>query len=148
MNNLDIVKAQFKKDNFANKFRIVLDDLKENSIKMHMILDSSTLNLFGRPHGGAIYALADAAFSIIGNNNNNLSVALESSINYHASPDPGKNLIVEGKELCGSTKIGSYLFDIFTEEGGQRKSIATMMSTLYKTGKPIVEEQADEAEEQ
>lgn len=147
MNNLDIIKAQFKKDNFANKFRIVLDDLKENSIKMHMILDSSTLNMFGRPHGGAIYALADAAFSIIGNNNNNLSVAVESSISYHSSPDPGKNLIVEGKEIAGSTKIGTYLFNIFTEEGGQRMPIATMKSTLYKTGKPIQEEQVEEAQE-
>jgi uncharacterized protein (TIGR00369 family) len=147
MNNLEIVKAQFKKDNFANKFRIVLDDLKEKSIKMHLNLDPSTLNLFGRPHGGAIYALADSAFSVLANNNNNLSVAIECSISYHNSPDPGKTLHVEGKEIAGSMKIGTYLFDLYTEEGSQRKPIATMKSTLYRTGKPIQEQQAGEAEE-
>ena len=148
MNNLDIVKAQFKKDNFANKFRIVLDDLKENSIKMHMILDSSTLNLFGRPHGGAIYALADSAFSVIANNNNNLSVAIECSISYHNSPDPGKNLIVEGKEISGSNKIGTFLFELYTEDAGKHKAIATMKCTVYRTGKPIKEEPQEETEEQ
>nr|MDO8113925.1 hotdog fold thioesterase [Candidatus Sigynarchaeota archaeon] len=140
MNSFDIVREQFKKDNFANKFRIVLDDLKENEVKMHMILDSSTLNLFSRPHGGAIYALADAAFSVIGNNSNILSVALECSISYHASPDPGQNLYVEGKEVSGSNKIGTYLFTLYTLEGGKQKLIATMKSTLYKTGKPIKEQ--------
>ncbi|MBN2151963.1 MAG: PaaI family thioesterase [Candidatus Lokiarchaeota archaeon] len=139
MNSLDIIKEQFKRDNFANKFKIVLDDVTETTVKAHMVLDLSSLNLFGRPHGGAIYALADAAFSVIGNNNNNLSVAVESSISYHSSPDPGKTLHVEGRELSGSSKIGHYIFDIYVDDGGKKKSVATMTSVLYKTGKPIRE---------
>jgi acyl-CoA thioesterase len=140
MNSLEIIRDQFKKDAFANKFRIVLDDLTETTVKAHMVLDLSSLNLFGRPHGGAIYALADAAFSVIGNNANNLSVAVECNISYHYSPDPGKTLYVEGRELSGSSKIGHYVFDLYVDEGGKRKPVATMTSVLYKTGKPIKEE--------
>jgi uncharacterized protein (TIGR00369 family) len=140
MTNLDIIKEQFKRDSFANKFRIVLDEVTETTVKAHMVLDLSSLNLFGRPHGGAIYALADAAFSVIGNNNNNVSVAVECSISYHYSPDPGKTLHVEGRELFGSSKIGHYIFDLYIDEAGKRKPVATMTSVLYKTGKPIKEE--------
>ncbi len=137
--NIASIKQLFTKDSFANKFRVVIDDLTETTVKAHMVLDLSSLNFFGRPHGGAIYALADAAFSVIGNNNNNLSVAVECNISYHYSPDPGKTLYVEGRELSGSSKIGHYIFDIYVEEGGKKKSVATMTSVLYKTGKPIKE---------
>jgi uncharacterized protein (TIGR00369 family) len=140
MNNIDIIKDQFKHDNFAGKFKIVLDDLTDTTVKAHMVLDLSSLNFFGRPHGGAIYALADAAFSVIGNNSNNISVAVECNISYHNSPDPGKTLHVEGREISGSSKIGHYIFELYIEEGGKRKPVATMTSVLYKTGKPIKEE--------
>ncbi|NMC03980.1 MAG: hotdog fold thioesterase [Candidatus Lokiarchaeota archaeon] len=136
---LNLIRQKFSKDNFANKFKIVLDEVTETTVKAHMVLDLSSLNLFGRPHGGAIYALADAAFSVIGNNNNNLSVAVECNISYFNSPDPGKTLHVEGRELSGSSKIGHYVFDLYVEEGGKRKPIAAMTSVLYKTGKPIKE---------
>jgi uncharacterized protein (TIGR00369 family) len=142
--NIASIKQLFTKDSFANKFRIVIDDLTETTVKAHMVLDLSSLNFFGRPHGGAIYALADAAFSVIGNNNNNLSVAVECNISYHYSPDPGKTLYVEGRELSGSSKIGHYIFELYVDEGGKRKSVATMTSVLYKTGKSIKEEPKQE----
>ena len=136
---LTVIKEQFKNDNYANKFGIKLDELTHESVKMHMELTDEMNNLFSRPHGGAIYALADAAFSVVGNNRNNLSVALDCSISYHSSPDPGKILYVEGKLVEQSRKVGSYLFDLYTKENGQQKRVATMKSVLYRTGKAIDE---------
>ena len=136
-NPLNIIKEQFKKDNYAKKFGIVLDSLSERSVKMHMELTDEMNNLFARPHGGAIYALADAAFSVVGNNRNNLSVALDCSISYHASPDPGKILYVEGELVEQSRRIGTYLFNLYTQENGVNQRVATMKSVLYRTGKPI-----------
>ncbi len=136
--NLEIVRKQFENDKFAKRFGIVLDDLQPTMIKMHMLLKEEMNNLYDRPHGGAIYALADAAFSIIGNNQNNLSVALECSITYHASPDPGSVLRVEGNLIDQSRRIGTYLFELYVENGNnERKRIATMKSLLYRTGKAI-----------
>ncbi|MHA1368592.1 MAG: PaaI family thioesterase [Promethearchaeota archaeon] len=137
--NLEIVKEKFENDKFAKMFGIVLDELTEKTVKMHLILKPEHCNFYGRPHGGAIYALADAAFSVIGNNQNIISVALDSSISYHYSPEPGSTLHVEGHEITGSRKIGSYLFSVYTMVGTEKKLVATMKSTLYKTGKPIVE---------
>jgi len=36
MNNLEIIKDKFKKDSYAKEFGVVLDELTEDSIKMHM----------------------------------------------------------------------------------------------------------------
>ena len=136
MNKLDVITKKFKNDNYAKNYGIILDDLKENTIKMHMQLKPEMNNFNGRPHGGAIYGLADVAFSLIGNNQNNISVALDCTINYHASPKSDDVLYVEGKLIKQTRKIGTYIFDLYTETEGIRTIIATMLSTLYRTGKP------------
>ena len=95
------------------------------------------LNLFKRPHGGAIYSLADAAFSVLGNNTNNLSVALDCSITYHATPDSGTILIVEGETLSATRRTVAILFNVYMEKEGTRALVATMKGVGYRTGKPI-----------
>ena len=60
--HLEIVKKQFDGDSYAKSLGIVLDKLTDDAIQMHMELREDMLNLFKRPHGGAIYSLADAAF--------------------------------------------------------------------------------------
>jgi len=134
LDNLEIVREQFKSDAYANHFGIVLDALTNDTIQMHMQLKPEMNNLFARPHGGAIYALADAAFSVIANNANNLSVALDCSITYHNSPEPGEILTVHGELITGTKRTGSYLFKIKDSKG---ILVATMKSIVYRTGKPI-----------
>jgi acyl-CoA thioesterase len=137
MDKLEVIKDKFKNDNFAMNLDVKLDDLTENYVKMHMILKSDMNNFYGRPHGGAIYTLADAAFSVIGNNQNIISVALDCTITYHASPNPGEILYVEGKLLKSTRKISTFIFTLYTLNGGEQNLIATMLSTLYRTGRAI-----------
>jgi acyl-CoA thioesterase len=135
--HLEIVKKLFQSDNYANFLGIVLDELTDDTIKMHMQVREDMLNWFNRPHGGAIYALADAAFSVLGNNTNNLSVGLGCSITYHESPDSGTILIVEGEILSTTGRTVACLFKVYMEKEGMRTLVATMLSVGYRTGKPI-----------
>ena len=135
--HLELVRERFKQDPYAQSLGITLDELTEDTIQMRMKLREEMLNWFNRPHGGAIYSLADAAFSVLGNNRNNLGVALDCSITFHASPDPGENLIVRGEALSTTERTGAYLFKVYMEKEGTRKLIATMKSLSYRTGRPI-----------
>ena len=135
--HLELVRKRFERDTYANSFGIVLDDLTDDTIQMHMQLREDMLNWFNRPHGGAIYSLADAAFSVLGNNSNNLGVALDCSITFSASPDPGTILIVEGETLSTTGRTAAYLFKVYMEKEGTRTLVATMKSVSYRTGKPI-----------
>ena len=135
--HLELARERFEKDSYAKSLGIVLDELTADAIQMHMPLREDMLNWFKRPHGGAIYSLADAAFSVLGNNINNLAVALDCSITFHASPDPGTNLVVRGETLSTTERTGAYLFKVYMEKEGTRKLIATMKSLSYRTGKPI-----------
>jgi acyl-CoA thioesterase len=135
--HLEVIKRQFERDRYAQSLGIVLDKLTDDAIQMHMELTDDMLNLFKRPHGGAIYSLADAAFSVLGNNKNNLSLALDCSITYHESPAPEGTLIVEGETLSTSRRTAVFLFKVYTEKGATRTLVATMKSVSYRTGKPI-----------
>lgn len=135
--HLELVRKRFEQDQFARSLGIVLDELTHESIRMHLKLREDMHNWMNRPHGGAIYALADAAFSVLGNNSNNISVALDCSITYHASPDPGTILSVEGETIATTRKTASYLFKVFMQNSGPATLVATMKSLLYRTGKPI-----------
>lgn len=135
--HLELVRKRFEQDNYAKTLGIVLDILTDDTIQMHMQLRENMLNWFNRPHGGAIYSLADAAFSVLGNNNNNLAVALDCSITFHTSPDPGTMLMVNGQILSTATRTAAFLFKIYMEKEGTRTLVATMKSVSYRTGKPI-----------
>jgi acyl-CoA thioesterase len=141
--HLEVVQKGFPGDNFATGLGIVLEELTEDTVRMSMDVRADMLNWFGRPHGGAVYTLADAAFSVLGNNRNNLSVALDCSITYHASAEVGERLVVEGETLALTGRTGCYLFRVHAEPGGEeqaqpdRRLIATMKSVVYRTGRPI-----------
>ena len=135
--HLELVRKRFEHDNYAKSLGIVLDVLTDDTIQMHMQLREDMLNLFNRPHGGAIYSLADAAFSVLGNNNNNLAVALDCSITFHTSPDPGTMLMIDGQILSAARRTAAFLFKIYMEKEGTRTLVATMKSVSYQTGKPI-----------
>jgi uncharacterized protein (TIGR00369 family) len=135
--DIELVKRCFSEDNYARSLGIVPDSLTENAIEMHMELREEMLNLFQRFHGGAIYSLADAAFSVPGNNSNNLAVALDCSITYHASPEAGTTLVVLGETLSTTARTGAYLFRVFMEKDGGRSLISTMKSVSSRTGKPL-----------
>ena len=135
--HLEIVMKQFERDKYSKSIGIVLDKLTDDTIQMHMQLREDMLNMYDRPHGGIIYALADVAFSVLGNNKNNLSVGLDCSITYHTSPDPGTVLIVQGEILSNSRRTAAFIFNVYAEKEGERKLVATMKSVSYRTGKPI-----------
>ncbi len=134
---LKIVSEKFSNDSFARSQGIVLDSLTAEEIKMHMPLSVDSLNLYDRPHGGVIYGLADAAFSVLANNADNISVALDCTITYHNSPDPGQVLHVHGHTLSVTKRVGSYLFHVYTEGSAGKTPIATMKGTAFRTGRPV-----------
>ena len=136
---LDIIIEVFSRDRYASSLGIVLDDLTPTTIRMHMQLRDDMLNLFNHPHGGAIYSLADVAFSVLGNSANNISVALECSITYHASPPVDALLIVEGEMLAKTRKTASYLLKVSAVLETGNLHVATMKGLVYQTGKPIQE---------
>jgi len=100
-----------------------------------MIYDPSAMNnIYDRAHGGAIFGLIDEAFEAACQTEGTIAVALNVNVTYVSSPQAGKRLRAEARQVSRTKKTAS--FDIkVSEKDGQL--IATCQALAYHTGKPI-----------
>ena len=77
-----VVSHLMKNDLFSQWLGIDVLDIKEGYSKIKMKVRKEMINGFGIVHGGIAFSLADSAFAFACNNRNNLSVALDTSINF------------------------------------------------------------------
>jgi acyl-CoA thioesterase len=116
-------------DNFAKFMGIKLESLKPGYARLSMTFTKEMLNFHGIIHGGAIFALADAAFAASSNSHGITSIALNMNINFLSAVQPGQKLIAEGSEEKAARKIGVYRITVKNVEG---ELIAVAEGVVYR----------------
>lgn len=112
-----------------------LMELEDDFSAVEMIHEPARMdNLFGRMHGGAIFALIDEAFETVCQTDGTVTVALNVNVSYVASPEPGARLRAEARQVSRTKKTATYDIRV-SDEGGQL--IATCQALAYRTGKPL-----------
>jgi len=91
-------------------------------------------NIFGMAHGGAIYSLLDEAFQTAGNSHGTLAVALNMSVTYINSPEPGALLLAEARQVCLTRKTATYTITVIDEKD---RVIATCQALAYRKDRPL-----------
>ncbi len=86
-------------------------------------------------HGGIAFSLADSAFAFACNNRNNLSVALDTSINFIKPVHAGDELIAEAKEIHNGRSTGLYQVTITNQKD---HTVAIFKGTCFRTNKNLV----------
>jgi acyl-CoA thioesterase len=130
----EAIFRQVAQEPFAKKFNLKLIDLDEGYSKVSMVFTSDMDNMFGKAHGGAIFALIDEAFETASNSHGTIAVALNMNIGYLASPSSGATLTAEAKEINRTNKTAVY--DIKVVEGESRL-LASCQALVYRLNKPL-----------
>jgi len=130
----EAIFRQVEQEPFANKFNLKLIDLDEGYSKVEMVFTPDMENIFGKAHGGALFALIDEAFETAGNSHGTVAVALNMNISYLASPSTGATLTAEAKEINRTNKTAVY--DIKVVEGESRL-LASCQALVYRLDKPL-----------
>jgi len=73
---------QVAREPFAKKFDLKLVDLDNGYSKVSMVFTPDMENMFGKAHGGALFALIDEAFETASNSHGTMAVALNMNIGY------------------------------------------------------------------
>ncbi|VEN74542.1 Thioesterase [Candidatus Desulfarcum epimagneticum] len=89
-------------------------------------------NIYGRAHGGAVFALIDEAFETASQTDGTVAVALNVNVTYVAAPGAGDRLRAEARMASRTRKTS--LFDI-TVTDGDGALIARCAALAYRTGK-------------
>jgi acyl-CoA thioesterase len=130
-----VIEHMLQHDRFSQWLGISVIEITEGYSKIKMIVREEMLNGFGIVHGGIAFSLADSAFAFACNNRNNLSVALDTSINFIKPVHPGDELIAEAKELHNGRSTGLYHISIYNQND---HLVAQFKGTCYRTGKPLI----------
>jgi acyl-CoA thioesterase len=131
----DVVAKMMRDDLFSQWLGIEVLEIKEGYSKIKMTLRDEMINGFGIIHGGIAFSLADSAFAFACNNRNNLSVALDTSINFTKATKPGDELTAEAKEIHNGRSTGLYHITITNQSGEQ---VAHFKGTCFRTGKTLI----------
>ena len=130
-----VVSHLMKNDLFSQWLGIDVLDIKEGYSKIKMKVRKEMINGFGIVHGGIAFSLADSAFAFACNNRNNLSVALDTSINFTKPVHVSDVLTAEAKEIHNGKSTGLYHISI-TNQGGH--VVAIFKGTCFRTGKNLI----------
>ncbi|HWR90257.1 MAG TPA: PaaI family thioesterase [Dissulfurispiraceae bacterium] len=125
---MDDLQRFVASDALAGHLGIEILNYAKGSAKARMDVKDFHLNSAGTVHGGSIFALADAVFSVASNSHGTLAMAINVSISYFKAVRGG-TLYAEGKEVSLNPKLATYLIRVEDQEGAL---IALFQGTVYR----------------
>lgn len=125
---MDTVKKFVEADRFAKHLGVEMLEFSPGRATARMPIRDHHLNSAGTVHGGAIFSLADAVFSVASNSHGTLAMAINVSISFFKAARSG-TLHAEGREISINPKLATYLIDIKDEAGN---AIALFQGTVYR----------------
>jgi len=129
------IEQAVEKEPFAQALSIKLVTLEFGHSVVEMAYAPSTMaNIYGRAHGGAIFALIDEAFETAGQTDGTIAVALNVNVTYVSSPEDGTRLRAEARLVSQTKRTANYDIRVTDSDG---TLIATCQALAYRTGKPI-----------
>src|SRR5690348_12300066 len=127
-----VVNHLMENDLFSQWLGIEVLEVSEGYSKIKMTVRKEMINGFGIVHGGIAFSLSDSAFAFACNNRNNLSVALDTSINFIKPVHVGDELTAEAVEQHNGRSTGLYYISITNQKG---HVVALFKGTCYRTNK-------------
>src|ERR1035438_153645 len=131
----DVVDQMLKDDLFSQWLGIQIVDIREGFSKIKMTVRSEMMNGLGIVHGGIAFSMADSAFAFACNNRNNLSVALDTSINFMKPVHVDDELVAEAKEMHNGKSTGLYQVTITNQ---RNHTVALFKGTCFRTNKTLL----------
>jgi acyl-CoA thioesterase len=130
-----VVAKMMQQDMFSQWLGIAILEIAEGYSKITMTVRPDMINGFGTAHGGIAFSLADSAFAFACNNRNNLSVALDTAINFTKAVNLGDTLTAEAKEIHNGRSTGLYIISITNQHN---ELVAHFKGNCFRTGKTHV----------
>jgi len=130
-----VVHQLTENDLFSKWLGIEVLEVAPGYSKLKMTVRKEMINGFGIVHGGVAFSLADSTFAFACNNRNNLSVALDTSINFIKPGHVDDVLTAEAKEIHNGKSTGIYHVSIFNQNN---HLVALFKGTCFRTGKNLV----------
>lgn len=118
------------RDRFARSMGVSFVDGGPGHARVAMTVGEQHLNFNGTCHGGAIFALADAAFGLASNSHGAIAAGIDAHITYQAAAGLGDELTASAVEVSRSRKLAVYRIDVARADGTM---VSSFTGTVYIT---------------
>jgi len=119
-------------DRFAHAMGVEYVDGGPGYAKVAMTVREQHLNFNGSCHGGAIFALADAAFGLASNSHGAIAAGIDAHITYQLAAVLGDELTAVAVEVSRSRKLAVYRIDVARADGAM---VSSFTGTVYVTAR-------------
>lgn len=130
-----VVNFMMQHDLFSQWMGIEVLEIKVGYSRIKMTVRKEMINGLGIVHGGIAFSMADSAFAFACNNRNNLSVALDTSINFLKPVHVDDVLIAEAREIHNGRSTGLYQVTISNQKN---HDVAIFKGTCFRTNKSLI----------
>ena len=128
--NEERVRELIDADNYARSLGIELVSVTPDEIVVGMDVRADHLNFLAVGHGGAVFSLADCAFSLASNNAGDRAVAIDTHLVLTAGTREGDHLEATVREVSRGRTLGTYRADVTRSDG---RTAALFTGTVHIT---------------
>jgi acyl-CoA thioesterase len=127
------VRELFAADRYAASQGIGLVDPTPGSITVEMPLTGDHMNFYDVTHGGALFSLADCAFSLASNAHGDRAVAIDTHLALTAGTTEGDVLTAVAEEMTRGKTLATYRITITRSD---ERVVGLFTGTVFVTPNP------------
>jgi acyl-CoA thioesterase len=135
MDETERVGALFDADRYAAALGIRLVDADSTRVTVDMPITADHLNFYDVTHGGAMFSLADCAFSLASNCHGDRAVAIDTHLALTAGTTEGDVLTAIAEEVTRGRTLATYRITV-TRQDGRVCGLFTGMVHVTPSGIP------------
>ncbi len=124
----EIIRAAFDGDPYAAALGIGLEDITDDSVAVSMTVRDDLLNFHGVLHGGAMFSLADCAFSLASNAHGDTAMAIDTHLALTAPTRLGDELTATAVEVTRGRTLATYRVDVTRNDG---RTVGLFTGTVF-----------------
>ncbi len=116
-------------DPFAASLGVRLVDVTASTVTVEMTVVPTMLNFVGSAHGGAVFSLADCAFSLASNAPGRTAVAIDTHLALTAASAAGDVLVAAAEEMYVGRRLATSRVTVQRADG---RLVGLFTGTVYR----------------
>jgi len=117
MERIERITTHLEADPYAALLGITLDGVDESSVTVSMPVTAGHENFLGGTHGGAVFSVADCAFSLASNAYPEPAVAIDTHLAITAASGAGDTLTATAVEVHRGGTLATYRVEVTRGDG-------------------------------
>jgi acyl-CoA thioesterase len=122
------IQASFGNDPYAAAQGFTLGPITDESVAVSMEIRDDHLNFHGVTHGGALFSLADCAFSLASNAHGDVAMAIDTHLVLTSGSERGNTLTATAVEVTRGRTLATYRVDVTRNDG---RVVALFTGTVF-----------------